>query len=169
MPCPPATIPAVAAAATIPVAADPVVDAAMVVNPAYSFWIRQDQLILSAIISTQSPSLIPFIATLKTSRAAWLTLATNYGKPFRGRIIALKNHLHNPLKGSTSVTDFLQEIKSVVDELALIVVATDTEDLVLKVLNGLDESYLEISSAIQAHEQSIGFDELHVKLLSTKA
>lgn len=72
-------------------------------------------------------------------------------------------------KGSKSITDFLQEIEGVVDELALIGVATDGEDLVLKILNGLDELYREISGAIQAREHPIRFDELHEKLLSTKA
>ena len=48
-PCPPATI-------THPNTTTPVP------NPAHSFWTRQDQLILNAIISFVSPTLIPFIA-----------------------------------------------------------------------------------------------------------
>lgn len=153
-PCPPKTV--TAASATTP-------------NPAYALWIRQDQLILSAIIGAITPSLIPFIASANTSLDACQILSTTYGKPSRGRILALKNRLHNPVKGTKSITDFLQEIKSTVDELALLGVVTDPEDLALKVLNGLDESYKEIAHAIQAREKPIDFDELHDKLLSTEA
>ena len=34
-------------------------------NPDYSLWIRQDQLILSAIAGSISPNLVPFIASAK--------------------------------------------------------------------------------------------------------
>lgn len=85
-------------------------------------------------------------------------------QPSRGRVLALRYRLHNPVKGAKSITEYLQEIKGIVDELALIGATTDVEDLTLKILNGLDDSYSEISSAIQAREQPIGFDELHDKL-----
>lgn len=42
-------------------------------NPEYLLWIRQDQLILSAIAGSVSPNLVLFIASAKTSREAWNT------------------------------------------------------------------------------------------------
>lgn len=138
-------------------------------NPLHAQWIRQDQLILSAIIGSVSPTLIPFIAAATTSRGAWDILASIYGRSSRGRILALKNRIHNPVKGTRTISDFMLEIKGVVDELSLLGVVTDPEDLVLKVLNGLDDSYKEISNAIQARDSAITFDELLDKLLSTEA
>ena len=84
-PCPPATI----TRSDIPTP-----------NPDYSFWIRQDQLILNAIIGSISPTIIPFIAQANTSRQAWTILANTYGKPTRGRIKQVKNQLKNVAKGS---------------------------------------------------------------------
>ena len=52
-----------------------------VVNPNYSLWIRQDQLLLSAILASISTNVIPFVASAKTSEDAWDTLATIYAKP----------------------------------------------------------------------------------------
>ena len=52
-------------------------------NPANILWIRQDQLILNAIIGSLSPTIIPFVATAKTSQAAWTILANTYAKPSR--------------------------------------------------------------------------------------
>lgn len=40
-------------------------------NPNYIIWVRQDQLILNAIIGSLSPTIIPFNAQAKTSREAW--------------------------------------------------------------------------------------------------
>ena len=40
-------------------------------NPSYILWIRQDQLILNAVIGSISPTIIPFIAQATTSRQAW--------------------------------------------------------------------------------------------------
>ncbi|KAL8510427.1 hypothetical protein ACS0TY_017298 [Phlomoides rotata] len=92
--------------------------------------------------------LIPFIiASAKTSHDAWLTLASIYGKSSRGCILALKNRIHNSVKGTHSIIDFMLEIKGVVDELSLLGVASDPEDLVL---NGLDDYYNELSNSIQA-------------------
>lgn len=74
-------------------------------NPTFLTWTRQDQLFLSAIVGSISPALIHFIATATTSR---------------GRILAFKNKLHNLVKGTKYVTDFMQEIKSTINELALL-------------------------------------------------
>lgn len=141
--------------------------AAPIANPAHSLWICLDHLILSAIISILFMYMISFIATTKTSRDVWFTLTNTYGKQSRGWILALKR-LYNPLKGSKSIFKFLQEIKGVVDKLFLIGVTSDAEDLVFKILNGLDHAYHKISSAIQNHKHPIDFNEFHEKLLSTE-
>ncbi|KAL8506951.1 hypothetical protein ACS0TY_017731 [Phlomoides rotata] len=65
-------------------------------------------------------------------RATWDILATTYGKPTRDRIITLKSKLHNPTKGDRSITDYMFDIKSMVDELSLLGVLTDHKDLTLK-------------------------------------
>lgn len=63
-------------------------------------------------------------------------LADTYGKTSRDCILALRNCLHSLIKGSSSITDFMLEIKGVVDELYLLGVVTDVKDLALKILNG---------------------------------
>lgn len=112
-------------------------------------------MILTAIIGSLTKTHIPFIANAKTSKDAWNILSNTYGRASRGKIIPLRNKLHNLVNGSRSITDYMLEIQSIVDELALLGVATDLEDIALKVLNGLDESYKEIANAIQACESSI--------------
>ncbi|KAA8542770.1 hypothetical protein F0562_023922 [Nyssa sinensis] len=115
------------------------------VNPAHHPWVRQDQLILNAILGSLSPPLIPFIATARTSRDAWSTLALTYGQPTRGLITHLKTQLNNPLKGSQTIIEFMHNIKTKVDALAMLNSPVDIEDLFIKILNGLDADYTELA------------------------
>ncbi|XP_073138449.1 uncharacterized protein [Henckelia pumila] len=124
-------------------------DNVQVPNPAYSLWIWQDQLLLNAIISALSPTLIPFIASSSTSLEAWSMLAKTYASPSWGRIMQLKAQLSHPVKGTKSITEFLQGIKAHVDALALMGVSVDAEDLTLKILNVLDDTYKELSLEAQ--------------------
>ncbi|KAK2658996.1 hypothetical protein Ddye_005529, partial [Dipteronia dyeriana] len=50
-------------------------------NPGYNIWIRQDQLILNAIIGPLSPTIISFVARAKTSMEALTILVNIYAKP----------------------------------------------------------------------------------------
>ncbi|RVX03530.1 Retrovirus-related Pol polyprotein from transposon RE1 [Vitis vinifera] len=138
-------------------------------NPAHTLWIRQDQLLLNAILGSLSPTIIPFIARAKTAREAWTILANTYAKRSRGRIKEVKNQLKQITKGSMGVFEFLQTIKARVDELSILSAAVDDEDLLEKILEGLDEDYKELVRAVQARDTPISFDELHEKLLNFEA
>ena len=135
-------------------------------NPAHNFWVRQDQLILNALIGSLSPTIIPFIARAKTSKEAWTILSNTYAKPSRGRIKQVKSHLKNLSKGSQSITDFLHTVKARADELAILGAPIDEDDLTEKILDGFGDEYKEIVRDVQARDNSISFDELHEKLLN---
>ncbi|KAA8539726.1 hypothetical protein F0562_026418 [Nyssa sinensis] len=139
------------------------------VNPAHHTWVRQDQLILNAILGSLSPPLIPFTATARTSRDAWSTLALTYGQPTRGRITHLKTQLSNPLKGSQTITEFMHNIKTKVNALAMLNSPVDIKDLTIKILNGLDADYTELANVIQARETMISFEKLYEKFLNREA
>ncbi|KAL6345090.1 hypothetical protein AAG906_013573 [Vitis piasezkii] len=142
---------------------------AATLNPAYTLWIRQDQLILNALIGSLSPTIISFIARANTSLEAWTILANTYAKPSRGRIKQVKNLLKNPSKGTMTVTDFLHSVRARTDELAILGAPMEEEDLTEKILDGLGDEYKELVRAVQARDTSISFDELHEKLLSFEA
>ena len=48
-------------------------------------WVRQDKLILSAILASTSPTITSLIATTKTSYDAWKKLSTMYANKSRTR------------------------------------------------------------------------------------
>ncbi|KAK0597079.1 hypothetical protein LWI29_021647 [Acer saccharum] len=138
-------------------------------NPAYGIWVRQDQLIMNAIIGSLSPTIISFVASAKTSMEAWNILSNTYAKPSRGRIKQIKLLLKNSTKGTQSITEFLHSVKSRADELALLGAPVTDEDLTDRILDDLDDEYKELVRAVQARDNPISFDELHEKLLTFEA
>ncbi|KAL9463125.1 hypothetical protein AB3S75_001013 [Citrus x aurantiifolia] len=115
-------------------------------NPAHLLWVRQDQLILNAIIGSISPNIIPFVATAKTSKEAWIMLANTYAKPSRGRIKQAR-----------------------ADELTLFGALYDEDDLTDEILEAVEDDYKELARAVQARDTPITFEELHEKLLNFEA
>ncbi|KAH1031897.1 hypothetical protein J1N35_044071 [Gossypium stocksii] len=74
----------------------------------------------------------------------------------------LKDNLKNINKGSKSVTDYMQTIKTKANELATLGKPLDHKE---KVLEGLDDSYQSIIDAVNSRDTLITFDELHEKLI----
>ncbi|RVW83687.1 Retrovirus-related Pol polyprotein from transposon RE1 [Vitis vinifera] len=130
------------------------------INPEYSLWICQDQPILNVIVGSLSSRIILFITSLKTSKNAWTTLATTYAKPSRGRVMQIKGQLANLYKGSQRVIEYMQQIKSRSDELAMMDAPINSEDLTIKILEELSAEYKDIALAVQARETPISFEEL---------
>ena len=63
----------------------------------------------------------------------------------------------------------MQAIKTSVEELALLGKPIDDEDLIDRVLEGLSDEYRSVIDAINTHDTSISFAELHEKLLDKEA
>ncbi|KAH7575581.1 hypothetical protein JRO89_XS02G0154700 [Xanthoceras sorbifolium] len=60
----------------------------------------------------------------------------------------------------------MQFIKSRTDELAVLGKPLDDEDLIEKILDGLDDDYRPLVDAINGRDTMISFDELHEKLIT---
>ena len=135
----------------------------MISNPAYEHWIRQDQLLLHGIISSTTESVVPFIASAQTSKQAWEKLQSLYANKSRSRMMNLKEKLTKP-KGTRTISEFLQSLRSTADELALINSLVNEDDLVIHALNGIGSEFKEISAALKARESPMSFEELLEKL-----
>lgn len=143
-PCPPPTI---------------TVESRTTPNPSYSTWVRQDKLIFGALVGTFSPTLVPLISQAQTSESAWKTLASTYANPSRGYINQLKDRLNHITKSpSQSITDYMQAIKACTDELSLLGKTIDNEDIIEKVLKGLDyDVFKPVIDAVNARDTPILF------------
>jgi hypothetical protein len=73
----------------------------------------------------------------------------------------LKEDLTLSTRGNRTVTEFLQAIKMLADELAIIDHPVSDDDLTLYILNGLGPEFREIAEPIRAHDTSLKFKDLH--------
>ena len=131
----------------------------------YRYWMRQDQLILHAIISSVDQSVVTMLGNVETSKQAWDTLNKLFASKTRHKILYLKDRLSRSFKGNQSMAQYLHGIKVIVDELSMIHCQTDDDDIVIHTLNGLGSEFREVSTTIRVRENPISFEELHDLLI----
>ncbi|KAE8697600.1 hypothetical protein F3Y22_tig00110621pilonHSYRG00550 [Hibiscus syriacus] len=119
-----------------------------------------------AHLSILSSSLVPLIQQSATSREAWQILANTYAHPTRGYIKKIKDHIKKATKGSQSISDYMQYIKCRTDQLAALGKSMDHEDIIEKILEGLDDDYRHIADIVEGRDTHISFDEPHEKLIN---
>ncbi|XP_019198221.1 PREDICTED: uncharacterized protein LOC109192078 [Ipomoea nil] len=129
-------------------------------NPAHLTWYRQDQIITSALLGSCSDTIQPLIASAPTACDAWQRLVANYASASRGRIISLKAKLTRNPKGNRSVTAFLNDMRSIADDLALAQCPIFYEDMVVYILTQLGDQYSSIVSSVRVRDKPISLGEL---------
>ncbi|KAF5815303.1 putative RNA-directed DNA polymerase [Helianthus annuus] len=134
-------------------------------NPEYRRWFCQDQMIISALLGSCSDQIQPLISSADTAKQAWNALNSSYANQSRSRIVSLKSRLAKNPKGSRSITEFLHDMKSIADDLALAQSPVEEEDLVVHTLNQLTDDYAQLVVAIKSRDNSITFPDLFDKLL----
>ncbi|GJX20824.1 putative RNA-directed DNA polymerase [Tanacetum coccineum] len=134
-------------------------------NPDYYPWFRQDQIILAGLLGSCSPTIQPMIASADTAREAWERLVTSYANSSRSRVISLKSKLaYNP-KGTRTVTEYLRDMKSIADELALVQNLVKDEDLMVHILCQLGDEFKNVAQSLRLLDSKITFPELFEKLV----
>ncbi|KAJ9562385.1 LOW QUALITY PROTEIN: hypothetical protein OSB04_007545 [Centaurea solstitialis] len=134
-------------------------------NPDYTIWHRQDQIIISALLGSCSDAIQPLLSSAETAREAWNRLNVSYANTYRSRIISLKSKLTKNPKGTRPVADFLNEMRTIADELALAQSPVSDEDLMVHILAQLGDDYTPISAAIKVRETPLSYSELFDKLV----
>ncbi|KAL6321118.1 hypothetical protein AAG906_012890 [Vitis piasezkii] len=115
-------------------------------------WVRQDKLILSAILASTSPTITSLIATAKTSYDAWKKLSTMYASKSRTRAMQLKEELTLIQRGNRPIMKYLHAVKGLADEIALIDHPISDNDITLYVLNGKILAFEELHDLLIGHE-----------------
>ena len=135
----------------------------------YNYWKCQDQLTLHAIITSVDQQVISLLGNAKNSKDAWDILNKAFAAKTRHCIMHLKECLSRSVKGSKPVVEFLQGIKTIADELAVINSTVDDIDFVIHTLNGHGSDFKEVAAALCTRETPMSFDELHDILIDFEA
>lgn len=103
--------------------------------------IQQDQLLLAWLFSAISTSVLPQIASHKTSHDLWTALGAIFNTRSKSRILQLKNQLQNFRKEGLGADDYVARLTTMAEELREAGTSIDDGELTLIALNVLDASY----------------------------
>jgi hypothetical protein len=138
------------------------------VNPEYDAWILQDQMVLSWINGSLTPSVLATVSRSTSSAATWFSLEKRYASQCQNRILQLRSELLRTMRGDLSISDFLDIINAVADNLALVGNHVFDTDLVSIIMNNVGAVYETTVSSAQARDTPITYDALEALLLSAE-
>ncbi|XP_028547680.1 uncharacterized protein LOC114578566 [Dendrobium catenatum] len=110
-------------------------------------WSITDQNLATAMCSTIAPSVLPYVIHLESTHDIWSTLHTRFQSSNRSKVIQLKHELHNVSMQNLTMTQYLTEIKKIVDQIASAGSSVDPEDIIIYILNGLPPEYQSFTEA----------------------
>nr|XP_016454101.1 PREDICTED: uncharacterized protein LOC107778366 [Nicotiana tabacum] len=114
---------------------------------------------------SDDPTISYVIARAATAKHAWKILQTTYANKSQLCNFSLHDTLANVKQDSRSISEYMKDIKFILDNLASSGSPLSNEELVIKILSGLVSEYKELSTAIRARDNPISFEELYDKLL----
>ncbi|KAI0525114.1 hypothetical protein KFK09_004505 [Dendrobium nobile] len=142
---------------TIPAPSDPT-------SAAHAQWILVDSNLLSALFSTVSQSILPYIITTSTAHEAWTVLERRLQPTSRSRVIQLKNGLYMVQMKDQPMQQYLTRIKTIVDNISASGSTIDPEDIMLHILNGLHPTFNSFKSTIRNLLLPIDLDTFYALL-----
>lgn len=134
-------------------------------NTEYIDWLTLDQQLLSCIFASVSENVLPYILHIDRSKDAWSALERKLSSLSRTNVLQLKCQIQTIMKGSASMSDYLQKIESITDTLVVVSAPIDEEDLVLYILNGLPPEYNAFKTVVRTRLQSVPVSKLQELLL----
>ncbi|PKU77855.1 Retrovirus-related Pol polyprotein from transposon TNT 1-94 [Dendrobium catenatum] len=141
-------------------------DGSTVPDPAYAQWVLNDQNLAAALCSTISASILPYVLNLDTTSAIWSTLQARFQATNRSRVIQLKNALHNVSLKNLTMVQYLNDVKTIVDQIAAAGGHIEEEDIILYILRGLPPHYQSFKTSIRTMTQPLNLDQLYSFLIS---
>lgn len=131
----------------------------------YKTWIRQDRLLLIAIQMDVTGLARSIVSRCKMVEEAWQKLKTTYANKSNTRMTGLIDSLTKVNQEGKNIYKFMQSVKTIIGDLAMIGHDLSNGEIVVHMLNGLIYGYKELKAALRAREAPIFFEELVEKLL----
>ncbi|KAF3788077.1 hypothetical protein EJ110_NYTH21698 [Nymphaea thermarum] len=110
-------------------------------NPTYEVWLAHDQSLVAYITSTLSEEVLGGVDDDLTALELWSTLATMYSQVSEARFLQLRRQFQDIKRGTHTVLEYLNEIKGVSDQLAVIGHPVNDKDKVQQALSGLGTEF----------------------------
>ncbi|KAL9451128.1 hypothetical protein AB3S75_012805 [Citrus x aurantiifolia] len=119
-------------------------------NPQFQIWRRNDQQLMSWLLSTLSEEVLSAVVGARSSLDVWQILATQFGARSRSRVLHLRTQIQTTRKGSMTVHEYYTRMKNTLDALRAAGNNMSDEDFILCLLAGLGHEYDSIVTTINA-------------------
>ncbi|GJV61904.1 retrovirus-related pol polyprotein from transposon TNT 1-94 [Tanacetum coccineum] len=129
-------------------------------NPAFETWNDLDQRAVILLNSSLTEEAAAEILGLSTAQAIWTALKSAYSNSSVERIHSLRDSLRNLSKGTSTVSEYGRNFKTICDKLAAIGQPVDEMDKLHWFLCGLGASFETFSTAIRTSKPSPVFRDL---------
>ncbi|KAF3772237.1 Retrovirus-related Pol polyprotein from transposon TNT 1-94 [Nymphaea thermarum] len=138
-------------------------------NPEYEVWPAHDQSLVAYITSTLSEEVLGGIDDDLTALELWSTLATTYFQVSEAHFLQLRRQFKDIKCGTRTVLEYLNEIKSVSDQLTAIGHPVSDKDKVQQALSGLGTKFDIFCTALEVLHVLPSFEDLKAKLFQHEA
>lgn len=140
-------------------------------NPAYSSsWKKKDQILLSWLHTTIRPTVFAQVIGYKTARSTWEALDRAYTSQTNARYYQIKHYLFHIRKGSYSITEYMDRIRRLTDELSLIQQPMSDREIIgcvlAVLLDKLDLDYDVVVNTVHTMSTTPSFEERKSMLLN---
>ncbi|KAF3775047.1 hypothetical protein EJ110_NYTH47201 [Nymphaea thermarum] len=137
-------------------------------NPEYEVWLAHDQSLVAYITSILSEEVLGGVDDDLTALELWSTLATTYSQVSETRFLQLRRKFQDIKRETRTVLEYLNEIKSVSDQLAAIEHPVD-KDKVQQALSALRTDFDIFCTALEVLPVLPSFEDLKAKLFQHEA
>ncbi|XP_016191804.1 uncharacterized protein LOC107632648 [Arachis ipaensis] len=131
-------------------------------DPLFSTWERCNNLVLSWLFHSLSPSITQSVLYFATVSSVWTDLKERFAQSDLLRIAELQEEIYALKQGTLSVTEFYTSLKSLWEELdssrplpvcSCPATSHRSQDFIIRFLKGLDEQFLIVRSQILLLDQ----------------
>lgn len=134
-------------------------------NPEFSRWNTVDRMLLSCLIATLTPPILPHVVGSDHTFQLWLKLEEKFSVLSRSHIHDLKRKLYSLHKTGPMET-YLDSIKEIIQKLAASGTQIDDEELIFHTVNGLKKGYKSLKQMVRNTNEPFTFSGVSSMLMA---
>jgi hypothetical protein len=125
-----------------------------------------DQQVLGFLLASLSKEVFPQVATKTTAADAWKEIQSMFSSQTRARSVNTCLQLVTTQKGRMTVAEYVNKMRSLADEMAVVGRTLEKEEPIEYILTGLSHEYDPIVSTVITKTSALSVSELYAQLLA---
>jgi hypothetical protein len=137
-----------------------------VVNPEFSHWYQQDQLVMSAMLASLSESVLAQVVGCTSACDVWCAVERAFAASSRAQIMQIRMQLANIQKKDMSIAEYFRKVKSLADTLAVIGKRLEDDEVISYLLGGLGSEYESLVISLTTRNDVFTINDVYAHMLS---